>query len=150
MRTLKWKMTEQTIFVTHLIITVQLYYYLKTHLLKFGQIVCKFIGKSNERIFCKLNKSEILRLYSIVGVTMETTKTSNFTGQSKFFISIFFTCQVSACELQPFSCHGLVNDIYSQTAKTVFSHLKHFIRACPRCSDSFFCFFTSKFAKLKI
>ena len=150
MRTLKWKMTEQTIFVTHLIITVQLYYYLKTRLSKFGQIVCKFIGKSNERIFCKLNKSEILRLYSIVGVTMETTKTSNFTGQSKFFISIFFTCQVSACELQPFSCHGLVNDIYSETAKTVFSHLKHFIRACPRCYDSFFCFFTSKFAKLKI
>ena len=132
MRTLKWKMTEQTIFVTHLIITVQLYYYLKTRLLKFGQIVCQFIGKSNERIFCKLNKSEILRLYSIVGVAMETTKTSNFTGQSKFFISIFFTCQVSACELQPFSCHYLVNDIYSQTAKTVFSHLKHFIRVLPK------------------
>ena len=144
MRTLKWKMTEQTIFVTHLIITVQLYYYLKTHLLKFGQIVCKFIGKSNERIFCKLNKSEILRLYSIVGVTMETTKTSNFTGQSKFFISIFFTCQVSACELQPFSCHGLVNDIYSETAKTVFSHLKHFIRACPRCYDTLFLLFYLK------
>ena len=83
-------MTEQTIFVTHLIITVQLYYYLKTRLLKFGQIVCKFIGKSNERIFCKLNKSEILRLYSIVGVAMETTKTSNFTGQSKFS-SVYFS-----------------------------------------------------------
>ena len=107
----------QAKFVTHLIITVQLYYYLKTRLLKFGQIVCQFIGKSNERIFCKLNKSEILRLYSIVGVAMETTKTSNFTGQSKFFISIFFTCQVSACELQPFSCHDLANDIHSQTAK---------------------------------
>ena len=107
----------QAKFVTHLIITVQLYYYLKTRLLKFGQSVCKFIGKSNERIFCKLNKSEILRLYSIVGVAMETTKTSNFTGQSKFFISIFFTCQVSACELQPFSCHDLANDIHSQTAK---------------------------------
>ena len=48
---------------------------------------------------------------------------SNFTCQSKFFISIFFACQVSACELQPFSCHDLANDIYSQTAKTVFSHL---------------------------
>ena len=43
---------------------------------------------------------------------------------SKSFISIFFNCQVSACELQPFSCHDLANDIYSQTAKTVFSHLK--------------------------
>ena len=49
---------------------------------------------------------------------------SNFTCQSKSFISIFLTCQVSACELQPFSCHDLANDIYSQTAKTVFSHLK--------------------------
>ena len=86
--------------------------------------MCKFIGKSNERILCKLTKSEILRLYSIVHVAMETTKTSNFTCQSKSFISIFFTCQVSACELQPFSCHDLANDIHSQTAKTVFSHLK--------------------------
>ena len=48
---------------------------------------------------CKLSKSEILRLYSIVHVAMETAKTSNFTCQSKSFISIFFTCQVSACEL---------------------------------------------------
>ena len=36
---------------------------------------------------------------------------------------MFFTCQVSACELQPFSCHDLAKDIYSQTPKTVFSHL---------------------------
>ena len=86
--------------------------------------MCKFIGKSNEQILCKLNKSEILRLYSIVHVAMETTKTSNFTCQSKSFITIFFTCQVSACELQPFSCHDLANDTYSQTAKTVFSHHK--------------------------
>ena len=85
--------------------------------------MCKFIGKSNERILCKLSKSEILRLYSIVHVAMETTKTSNFTCQSKSFISIFFTCQVSACELLPFFCHDLANDTYSQTAKTVFSHL---------------------------
>ena len=85
--------------------------------------MCKFIGKSNERIFCKLSQSEILRLYSIVHVAMETTKTSNFTCQSKSFISIFFTRQVSACELQPFSRHDLANDIYSETAKTVFSHL---------------------------
>ena len=55
---------------------------------------------------------------------METTKTSNFTCHSKSFISIFFTCQVSACELQPFSCHDLANDIHSQTAKTVLSHVK--------------------------
>ena len=82
-----------------------------------------FIGKSNGWIFCKLRKSEILRLYSIVHVAMETTKMSIFTCQSKSFINIFSTCQVSACELQPFSCHNLANDIYSETAKTVFSHL---------------------------
>ena len=86
--------------------------------------MCKFIGKSNERVLCKLSKKEILRLYSIVHVAMETTKTSNFNRLSKSFISIFFTCQVSACELQPFSCYDLANDIYLQTAKTVFSHLK--------------------------
>ena len=86
--------------------------------------MCEFIGKSNERILCKLSKSEILRFYSIVNVAMETTKTSNFTCRSKSFIIIFFTCQVSACELQPFACHNLANDLYSETAKTVFSHLK--------------------------
>ena len=86
--------------------------------------MCEFIGKSNERILCKLSKSEILRLYSIVHVAVETTKTSNFACQSKSFIIIFFTCQVSAWELQLFSCHNLANDLYSETAKTVFSHLK--------------------------
>ena len=94
----------------------------------------KLIGKSNERILCKLNKSEILRLYSIVHVAMETTKTSNFTSQSQSFISIFFTCQVSASELQPFSCHDLANDIHSQTAKTVFSHLNQTSVCTELCS----------------
>ena len=88
--------------------------------------MCKFIGKSNERIFCKLRQSEILRSYSIVHFAMETTKTSNFSCQSKSFISIIFTCQVSACELQPFSCHHLANDIYPETAKPVFSHFNIF------------------------
>ena len=74
------------------------------------------MGKSNERILCKLKKSENLRLYSVVHVGMETAKTSNFTCQSKCLISIFFTCPVSACELQAFSCHDLANDIYLQTA----------------------------------
>ena len=48
---------------------------------------------------------------------------SNFTCESKSFINIFSTCQVSACELQPFSCYNMANDIYSETATTVFSHL---------------------------
>ena len=53
---------EKTNFVTHLIITVQLYYRLsKNSLLKFCQISfkwCKFTGKSNERILRKLIGSE--------------------------------------------------------------------------------------------
>ena len=85
----------------------------------------KFIGKSNEQILHKLNKSKILRLYSIIHVAMGTAKTSHFTCQSKSLISIFFSCQILACGLQPFSCHDLANDIYSQTAKTVFSHLNN-------------------------
>ena len=88
----------------------------------------KFIGKSNERILCKLSKSGILRLYSIVHVAMETTKTSNFTCQSKSFISIFFTCQVSACELQPFSCHDLPNEYTHKLPKL-----------CPATLISFKC-----------
>ena len=92
--------------------------------------MCKFIGKSNERILCKLSQSEILRLYSIIYVAMETTKRQILLNcQSKSFISIFFTSQVSACELEPFSCHDLANDnIDSETAmKTVFSHLKRIV-----------------------
>ena len=86
--------------------------------------MCKLIGKSNERILYKLSKSEILRLYSIFHVAMEITKTAHFTCQSKSFISVFSTCQVSAaCKMQLFSCHNLANDIYSETAKTEFSHL---------------------------
>ena len=78
--------------------------------------LCTLIGKSDERILCKLSKSENVRLYSVVHFAMETAKMSNFTCQSKSFISIFFTRQVSACEQQSFSCHDLANDIYSQTA----------------------------------
>ena len=68
----------------------------------------------------------MFRFYSSVHVAMETTKKSHFTCQSKSFTSVFFHLQVSACELQPFSCHDLANDVYSQTAKTVFSHLNLF------------------------
>ena len=90
--------------------------------------MCKVIGKSEERILCKLSKSEILQLYLITRVGMETTKKSNFTCKSKSFSSIFFTCHVSACELQPFSCHYLAKYIYSQIAKAVFSHLNYNLR----------------------
>ena len=126
---------KQTNFVTHLTITVQLLYYWlsknpsvkiwpnKFQIVMINSKLWASLGKSNDWILCKVSKSEILRLYSVIHVAMETTKTSHFTCQSKSFISIFFNCQVSACELQPFSCHDLANDIRSQTAKTVFNHL---------------------------
>ena len=59
-----------------------------------------FIGKSNERILCKPSKSEILRLYSIVKVAMETTKTSHFTCQQNFS-SVYF----SLAKFQLVSCN---------------------------------------------
>jgi len=72
--------------------------------------VCKFIGKSNEQILCKLSKSEILRLYSIVHVAMETVKKSNFTCQSKSFISIF-----SLAKFQLVSCNLSLVTIWQMT-----------------------------------
>ena len=81
-------------------------------IINYSKAMCKFIVKFvNERILCKLRKSEILRLYLINHVAKETTKMSIFTCQSKSFISTFFTCQASACEQQPFSYHDLANDI---------------------------------------
>ena len=130
---------EQTNFVTHLIITVQLYYWLskkpsvKIWSNKFQTVMincsklCTSLQENLMIEFCtnwaKVKFYVVRRLCSIVHFAIETTKTSHFTCQSKSFISIFFTCQASACELQPFSCPDLANDIYAQTAKTVFSHL---------------------------
>ena len=96
---------EQTNFVTHLTITEQLYYWLsknpsvKILSNKFPVVIINYRRKSNERILCKLSKNEILTLYSIAHVAMETT--SNFTCRSKYFVSIFFTCQVQlmSCNL---------------------------------------------------
>ena len=62
--------------------------------------MCKFIGKSKERILCKPSKSEILRLYSIVNVAMETRKTSHFTCQQNLS-SVFF----SRAKFQLLSCN---------------------------------------------
>ena len=59
------------------------------------------MGKSNERILCKLSKSEILGLYSIVHVAMETAKIPNFTGQSNLS-SVYFSLakfQLVSCNL---------------------------------------------------
>ena len=69
------------------------------------------VYRKNERILCRLSKSEILRLCSIAHAAMETTKTPNFTCQSKSLTSTFFTCQVSACELQPFDSLAMIRQM---------------------------------------
>ena len=80
--------------------------------------MCKFIGKSNGRTLCKLSKSEISRLYSIVHVAMETTATSNLpVNQNPSSVSF------SLAKFQLLSCNLSLAMIwqmtYSQTAKTV-------------------------------
>ena len=89
------------------------------------------------KILCKLSKSEILRLYSIVHVAMKTTKTSNFTCQSKTFIRISFTCQVSACNLQPFSCIGLQMTYTHKLSKLCSATITRYGTNPKRTTDGF-------------
>ena len=63
--------------------------------------MCKFIGKSNERILSKLSKSKILRLYSIVHVAMETTK-RHILPANQNLSSVYFSLarfQLVSCNL---------------------------------------------------
>ena len=72
--------------------------------------MCKFIGKSNEGILCKLSKNDILRLYSVGHVSMETTKTSHFTCPSKLS-SVYF----SLAKFQIVSCNRSLAMIWQKT-----------------------------------
>ena len=85
--------------------------------------MCKFIGKSNDQILCKLGKSEILRLYPIVHVAMETTK-YHILPVRQNLSSVYF----SLAKFQLVSCNRSLAMIWqmthSQTAKAVFSHLQ--------------------------
>ena len=103
---------EQVSFVTHLITTVQLYYWLsknrsfKTWSNKFQMVMINYTTvscvqvyrKSNGWILCKPFKSEILMLYSIVHVAVETTKSKilpiNQNLSSVYFSSIFAKLQL--------------------------------------------------------
>ena len=95
-----------------------------------------FKGKSNDRILCKLSKSEILRLFWIVHVAMETTKRHLLPVKQIFHRYILHLPSFS------FPCHDLTNNIYSQTAKTVFSHLNFSVNAIcylkAECTSSAF------------
>ena len=78
----------------------------------------KFTGKF-EWVLCKLSKSEILRLYSIIHVAIETTKMSNFTvNQNIFHVASFHLWSVTLLLPWFSKWHILTN------CKTVFSHLK--------------------------
>ena len=59
-------------------------YYSKLH-------ECKFIGKSNERILCKLSKSKNFKIVFNRSRCHGNYGKSNFTCKSKSFISIFFS-----------------------------------------------------------
>ena len=90
--------------------------------------MCKFIEKSNERILLKRSKSEILRCIQSFMLPWKLRKCQILPCQLKSFIGIFFSCKVSACELQPCSFHNLANAKYLQNVKTVFSHLTNLIK----------------------
>ena len=86
------------------------------------------IGKSNERILCKLIEPK----WNFKVVFTRLCCHWNYKNVKFYLIvnqnlsSVYFSLAKfrPACELQPFSCHDLANDIYSETAKTVLSHLK--------------------------
>ena len=114
--------------------------------------MCKFIGKSNERILCKLRKSEILRLYSIVHVAMETGKSSVFTRQSKSFIitlslakfqlvssNLFLAMvwQMTYNHKLPKLCLATLKSESWNDSKTVSSELKTTLRPCTEKGEAY-------------
>ena len=68
------------------------------------------MGKSNERILCKLSKSEILKLYSICHVAMETTKMSDLPVNQNVS-SVYF----SLAKFQLLSCNVSLAMIWQMT-----------------------------------
>ena len=66
--------------------------------------------KCNERILCKLSKSKIFRLYSIIHVAMETTKTSNLPADQNLS-SVYF----SLAKFQLVSCNLSLAMIWQMT-----------------------------------
>ena len=65
------------------------------------------------------------RLYSIVHAAMETTKTQILPGNQNLSSVYFSLCQVSACELQPFPCHDLVNEYTHKLPKLCSATLNY-------------------------
>ena len=74
--------------------------------------MCNFIGKSNKQILCKQRQSEILRLYSIVHVAMETTTTSNLPVNQNLS-SVYFSLKNNKFQLV--SCNLSLGMIWQMT-----------------------------------
>ena len=72
--------------------------------------MCNFTGKSNERILCKLSKTEILRLYSVVHVAMETKK-RHILPVNQNLSSVYF----SLAKFQLLSCNLKLAMIWQMT-----------------------------------
>ena len=77
--------------------------------------MCKFIGKSNEGILCKLSKNDISRLYSVGHVSM---KTSHFARPSKLS-AVYF----SLAKFQIVSCSRSLAMIWQKTYTQKLSKL---------------------------
>ena len=98
-----------------------------------NEVNVKFVFRQVLPHFCLLyvhvrsltkNDDHLRWLNTVLRVVSGNSRNVKFYLSIKIFRQYIFH-RVSACELQPFSCHDLANDIYSQTAKTVFSHLKY-------------------------
>ena len=130
MRTLKWKLKRRILW--HLIITVQLYYWLSKNssvkiLSNTFQMVMinysKLCASLQENLMSEfyVNRSEVKFKGCIQSYMLPwKLRKRQISPVNKNLSSIYF----SLAKFQPFSCHDLANDICSQTSKTVFSHLK--------------------------
>ena len=88
--------------------------------------MCKSIGKSNERILCKLSKSENLRLYWVVSSCHGNCENVKFYLPIKIFYQYIFHLPSFSLWAATFFLpwFGKWHNLCSQPAKTVFSHLK--------------------------
>ena len=117
---------KKTNFVTHLIITVQLYYWSsKNSSVKILSNKFQMVTINYSKLCASLQENLMSEFY----VNWSEVK---FKGCIQSYMlpwklrkrQILPVNKISLAKFQPFSCHDLANDIYSQTSKTVFSHLK--------------------------
>ena len=84
----------------------------------------KFIGKSNERILCKLSQSEILWLYPIVHIAMETMKLSSVHFSLAKFQLV--SCNLSLAMIWQMTYTHKLPKLCSPTNNTLIFNMKLF------------------------